>query len=182
MGTQNYDLGDLARWRLLDKKGIEFAREEPRKVRLELFGSGEALVSVEQGKRSFPLGLIDGYTVVSFWVPGRYRIWAEGVCYGYTPEMETLATEIPGAVTFTRIVERRQRNPELELMMSKMTANLERRIQQVTRDASLKGAADAREAVREALEKERAERAEAERKSIERSAAAVAEAEAAATT
>lgn len=156
-----YDLTDLEKWRLV-AGGIKFVRPEPRRVRIEILAEEATSLFVDK----VFIGYIEGYEVIQFAVPGAFTLTAKGgPCKIWTPELENAgAVEIPEAISFTKIMQRRTRNPELELMMKKMGDNMERRIAQVTRDAALQAALQARIAAREenqaAAERARAEEAE----------------------
>ena len=135
------------------------------------------------GGKSYFIGHFRGYDVVVFNVPGPFELKASGACRIWTPEMDTLAVEIPDAVSFTRMMQRRQRNPELELMMNKVQATMERRLAQVERDVTLRVSTEQRIALREQFERETARRAAEAKAELDeaRGNAAAAESAAAAT-
>ena len=168
-----FRLKNLDRWRTIPTNGFSFKNAEPRTVRLEVLAEDAVYLYVAQGKDSPQfIGTFHGYDVVEFEVGGPWKLASsKGKVQVHTPELDgPTAVEIPDAVTFTKIVTRRQRNPELELMMSKMSQNMERRLAQVTNDLQLAAAADRRAAVAEAEERRREEQTERE----EREAAALA--------
>lgn len=151
-----YDLKNLQRW-IPAKTGVKFPNEEPRKVRLEVLSEGVTVLRVQQGKGSAMfIGRFEGYDVVQFHVDGPWTLQADGdKAYFWTPEtVDAGIVEIPDAVSFTTIMTRRQRNPELELLMKKVGDNMERRIAQVQHDVGLVIARERREHAAE-LEAER---------------------------
>lgn len=148
-----YDLKDLSRWHMLAKGSkLEFPNEERRKVRLEVISEGGTILRASQ-KKGAPmfLGVFSRFDVVQFQVDGPWTLHVEGDrCYIWTPELtDNGMEEIPEAVSFTKIMNRRVRNPEMELMMKKVGDNMERRIAQVSRDVGLVIAQERRAHARE---------------------------------
>lgn len=154
-----FDLKNLDRWKRIGKgTAVPFNNKEPRKVRLEVLAEDVTVLRVGQGKGSAMfIGRFLGYDVVQFQVDGPWTLQADGgICYFWTPELEDFgAPEIPEAVSFTKIMNRRERNPELELLMKKVGDNMERRIAQVERDVNLRLSQERRIHEKE-LERERA--------------------------
>lgn len=147
-----FDLKNLTRWKAISKSSIAFKNEEARKVRLEVLAEGVTVLRVGQGKgTAMFIGKFEGYDVVQFQVDGPWTLQAEGDrCFIWTPELESYGgEEIPDAVSFTKIMTRRQRNPELELLMKKVGDNMERRIAQVQNDVGLQLAEQRRAHARE---------------------------------
>lgn len=139
-----YDLTDLDKWVLVPGEGgIDFRTTDPRQVRLEVLSEGPTALNVsykEDGKKhDHFIGVFVGYDVVKFQMNGPFRLSASGPgCRVWTPEIQNAgAVEIPEAVSFTTMMNRRTRNPELELMMHKMQQNMERRIARTERDLQL---------------------------------------------
>lgn len=139
-----YDLADLTKWRRLSSDGIEFANDKPRKVRLELLAAeptrlGVIAAGLPQFKGGMHIGTIFGYEVISFQIDGPFKLVADGEgCFVWTPELEgVIAHEIPDAITFTTMMNRRERNPHMELLMHKLNQNVERRMRQLEKDVIL---------------------------------------------
>lgn len=149
-----YDLRNLDKWVPIGKEAIRFKNKTERKVRLEVLSHGttELFVKEATSKRPFYIGTFSGYDVVQFAVEGEFLLTSSGqgnACV-FSPEFDSFGmVEIPEQVSFTKIVLRKQRNPELELMMKRIGDNMERRIRQVTNDMQLARAADMREAQKE---------------------------------
>lgn len=139
-----YDLTDLEKWvPVPGEAGIQFRTMQPRQVRLEILSEGPTALMVSHqrdGKtHKHFIGVFVGYDVVKFQIEGPFRLTASGPgCKVWTPEIENAgAVEIPDAVSFTTMMKRRTRNPELELMMHKMSQNMENRIRKTERDLAL---------------------------------------------
>lgn len=169
-----YDLNDLHKWRPIGG-GLRFPRPEPRNVRIEFLSDEEVKIFVretaagEAKPHDHFVGLVRGYEVIRFAVRGPFEVHQGkgGGALLWTPEVETAgAVEVPDAVSFTRLITRKQRNPELELMMHRMSQNMERRLRQVTRDMELANNARRIEIERERAAAENARREEAERAAI----------------
>lgn len=162
-----FDLKELTRWVEVTDKGIKFPHDEPRKIRLEVLAEKEESLYVKDGKdEPFYIGTFHGYDVVQFNVRGPCSIQATGAGVKvFTPEFQSHVIEIPDAVSFTRMVERRVRNPELERIELKMRQNMEHRLRQVEKDVTLRVSQRMREenAERERERFERASEVEAER-------------------
>lgn len=127
-----FDLKEPSRFRQVGKSPMKFGGPEPRKVRLEVLSEEPAKLYMKDKTGSHYIGTFEGYDVVQFNVAGPWELTGSGPgCKAFTTELDTVAIEIPEAVSFTGIMTRRQRNPELELMMRKVTQTMERRIAQV---------------------------------------------------
>lgn len=135
-----FDLKNLDRWVRVGKAARAFGNVEPREVRLEVLAEEPTKLYVShKGVSGQYIGTFEGYDVVKFHVPGEWTLTASGVAFVWTPELTgPLAVVIPDQVSFTRKMERRTRNPELEAMMGVMQRNMERRLAQVERDVTLK--------------------------------------------
>lgn len=141
-----YDLTDLAKWRYVPADaGLDFPTTDPRKVRLEVLAeTADTRLWVEPiapGKRvRHCIGVFHGYDVVKFQIDGPFRLLANGAgCKIWTPETVSAgAREMPDAVSFTTMMTRRVRNPEMERMMHKMQQNVERRLRIAERDMELR--------------------------------------------
>lgn len=168
-----FDLKEARRFRLVGQQPIEFGNNShPRRVRLEVLAEDTAKLYVEEKgvKDKIFIGKFDGYDVVQFAVQGDWALTAKGgPVRVWTGEFDTLAVKIPEAVSFTTIMTRPRRSPEVEAMMMEMNKNMERRIAQVERDQSLKNAARDRIIARDRETIERFRREEAERATLAQS-------------
>lgn len=158
-----YDLKELTRYVEVTDKGIKFPHDEPRKIRLEVLAEKETDLFVKDGKDSpVYIGTFRGYDIVQFNVRGPTTLQATGPGVRvYTPEFQSEIIEIPEAVSFTRTMTRRQRNPEIEAIGQMMQRNMEKRLRQVERDVTLRVSQELRERHAE-NERQRFERASEE--------------------
>ena len=130
-------LNSLARWAALPSdEAIVFdgADQGERRVRinLNLEGVTAFFIGDEQGER-FLATLGPGLETVEFNVSGAFKVYAEkgsGIVHYQSADLEPTFAEIADPKIFTRIAQRRHRNPELEEIMYRMQANTERRIAQ----------------------------------------------------
>lgn len=158
-----FDLKELDRFKVLGKTPMIFKNAHRRGVRLEVLAEEPANLFVHYGGKAFFIGGFDGYDVVQFQVPGVFSLTAKGGPVSvWTAEMDTTAVEIPDKVSFTRIMTRRARNPELEAMMQVVQRTVDQRIAMVQRDATLQIAAERRQEAHERNLRESAERVRAE--------------------
>lgn len=120
---------NLDKWRRLDADTeIHFAKGRPRTVRIEVNAPQKTAlyVSDKEGECAF-LALVEGRETVEFSAPGEFRLQADDPVMILTADGDDISFQPSTAPSFTRIVERRVRNPDLELMMAKAHANMERR-------------------------------------------------------
>lgn len=121
-------------WKFLNaNKPARLEIGEPRMVKIEIVSAKPASIVFETG----------GGSLMSVWCPGRevYEFWASDYIsvsapvdiQVYTPEMED--TDLPGDdVSFTRIIERQARNPEVEAVYHVMYENTRRMMEQQAAD------------------------------------------------
>lgn len=81
------------------------------------------------------LAQVDGRETLHFTVPGEFNLFATGEFLYYTGDDETTHNVVVAPVIFTRIANRRARNPNMEMMEFQMKLNLQRRMEQMERDA-----------------------------------------------
>lgn len=122
---------NLDKWRtILEGEFIEFLSDRPRTVRLEVNARDRVRLFVQQegGEPAF-LAIVEGRDTVEFSANGAFDLYVEGgECAVYTADGDDWSVAEVDAVTFTKIVERRIRNPELELMMAITRQNMETRL------------------------------------------------------
>lgn len=130
-------LNSLSRWsELVSDKAIVFAGSDigERTVRLNL--NLEAVTSFFIGigdEERFLVTMQPGVDTVEFSATGTFRVYAEegsGAVLYQSADLEPTFSEVVDPVIFTKIANRRHRNPELEEMMFRMNQNLERRLAQ----------------------------------------------------
>lgn len=124
---------------------------DSRKVRLEVNAPYEVRLYIGINEEQRFLALVKGLETVEFFVRGQVDIHSDGDVALYTAEFETVSFYVPEATTFTKIAERRHRNPELEYVMHRMTENMERRMAIRDREVeNLRAAMEAQQNVRAA--------------------------------
>lgn len=134
-------LKNLDKWRaILDGEVVSLgggSQLDARLIKLEVNAPYETRLYIGTGDDQRFLAVVDGYDTVEFYEIGEVDIHADGPFHLYTAEFEQLSVEIPDAESFTTIVERRHRNPELEYIAGKMQQNMERRLAIAARDTEL---------------------------------------------
>lgn len=131
---------NLEKWmRLPQGSRLEFSNARPRTVRFEVNAPGErALYVVDElsGECRF-LALTMGRDVIEFSANGAFSLLADDPAGGedvetwiFTADGADVSIVLEAPESFTRIVERRRRNPELEHVMALTMANMERRFAQ----------------------------------------------------
>lgn len=150
-------LMDLRKWQCLeDGNMVQFTKKNPRVVRIDVNTPFKVtLWYAEENEDAKFLALVEGRDRVEFAVDGPFDLTVEGGdCWFYTVDGADFSMQAVDDRTFTRIAERRTRNPELDYMMQVMYQNMERRIQQTASD----------------LERQHERREKARQRDIERSA------------
>lgn len=127
---------NVEKWFKVEADGIaRFDKPEPRRVRIDVLAPEKTPVWYIDGNGELtPLGVVDGRDVLEFRAYGPFEITADKDVWFYTIDGENLAFSIPDAVKLTKIMERRQRNPELERMMFLANQNTERRLRDMRND------------------------------------------------
>ncbi|MBB4952250.1 hypothetical protein H4S14_000292 [Agrobacterium vitis] len=128
-------LNSLSRWSVLPaNQAIVFAGDDlgERTVRLNLNLEAVTSFFIAFGKdEMFLVTMQPGVDTVEFSAAGTFRVYAEegsGAVLYQSADLEPTFSEIVDPVIFTKIANRRHRNPELEEMMFRMNMNIERRL------------------------------------------------------
>lgn len=102
---------------------------QPRVIRLEVNAEDKCKLYVEEdGVENF-LALVEGRDEIQFSTEGVCHLSVSGGLVNIkTAELADWSVEAVDDTTFTTIVERRMRNPELELMMHLQQQNMEKRL------------------------------------------------------
>lgn len=143
-------LDALASWKLVPKGEallLPNDSEEPRRIRIDLNCEDQTWVYVAAGDlktvQAQFLGVAGpGLETIEFYAGGDLAVTfapsvpkdQESQVWLYTAEIEPNVTEVPEAVSFTEIHQRRARNPELEMMQLIARQNerrMDERIQQM---------------------------------------------------
>lgn len=127
-------LHNLSKWRELKAgDGIEFVGERDRRVRIEFNTETATRLHLVHGDDDDTqvtfVTVVEGFDVVEFTAPGNCVLAAtsDGEVWYFTNEGDVEATDRQ-AVSFTKVMNRRARNPELERMMWKMEQNIAARM------------------------------------------------------
>lgn len=128
-------LNSLARWSALaPDQAIVFEGTDvgERRVRINfnLEGVTSFFIGDDERGENFLCTVGPGLETVEFNVAGTFKVYAEdgsGIVHYQSADLEPTFSEVVDPVIFTRIANRRHRNPELEEMMFRMNQNMERR-------------------------------------------------------
>ena len=131
-------LGSLSRWKLFPRDALVLAGGEgERRIRIQINSeAGVALYRVVEGVEDQQLVATTppGLETVEFVAGGNVGLvaaTAEGAQVWYqTADDEPTFVEVVDPVIFTKIANRRHRNPEMEEIMFRMQQNMERRLVQ----------------------------------------------------
>lgn len=117
-------------WRTLsDGQKVGFPGKTSRVVVLEVNAQDEARLFVEEDGTIHFLAVVFGRDEIQFAVEGGFAIICEGGPVHFkTAEDSDWSVQPVDDTTFTTLVERRQRNPELEQIMYQAQINMERRL------------------------------------------------------
>lgn len=112
-------------------EGLLLENTKRREVRLELNTAAPCQLRIQYSKNDIRfLANVHGRETVTFIANGSVGIYpdSEDEVWWWTPEMEKTSVLIPDAETFTKIAQRRERNPDLERVARKMAENTDRRM------------------------------------------------------
>ena len=122
-------LHNVEKWFTIAEGGtLNFGNPNPRRVRVDVNAPHESrLFYVDgEGKMTF-LASVIGRDVIEFRAYGEFALICEGPeVWIYTIDGEDVSYKNDAAETFTKIWDRRPRNPELELIQYQMHRNQER--------------------------------------------------------
>lgn len=114
---------------LVDGGEADFDGTHERRVVLEVNAEDKVRLYVEEEGTWHFLALVEGRDEVHFAVGGGFALRCEGgTAHFKTAETADWSVEPVDDTTFTTLMERRIRNPDLELMMYQANLNVERRI------------------------------------------------------
>lgn len=156
-------VGDLTLYSILRAGMVaSFTADHARTVKLTVNAPQEARLSVVpmHPDGTFPdteplfLATVTGLQEVEFYARGAFGLVADDVdIYVRTFDGTEIHAVVPDAVTFTKITERRARNPEIEALQQMLLKNQERRMGAIFEDFRLERERNNR--TREALAAER---------------------------
>lgn len=123
-------LNSIARWRPAQEKVLTFEGHGARRIRLHVNSPGTTLAWLvhDKGELQF-LARVDGFQTIEFHAEGNVSISLDGNDVWWScAETEPTHVEIVDPHIFTKIANRRHRNPELEEIEYRMMMNMERRL------------------------------------------------------
>lgn len=124
---------NIDKWtRLSEGQGLEFSNPRPRNVRVEVNAPSKAAIYCIDGDgEAHFLALVEGRDTIEFGSTGAFTLSVEGPdVMIYTADGADISSVVVAPVVFTKIIERRRRNPELEHIAAVMARNMERRLEQ----------------------------------------------------
>lgn len=126
-------LRNVTKWKLLPIGDVLYlAKPEPRLIRLEVNCVGETRVDVVVEETHVFLWAGQGLQTIEFAVPGPCALifTSESEVFYATDDSGDAGVVDMEETPFTSIMNRRVRNPQMELMMFKMEQNINRRLDQ----------------------------------------------------
>ena len=129
---QTIKLNSIDRWKPADGNLLSFEGVGARRIRLHVNSPGVALAWLVHGEGDLQfLGRVEGFQTIEFYAAGNINVSLDGSDVWWScAEVEPTYVEVIDPVIFTKIANRRHRNPELEEMMFRMQQNMERRLAQ----------------------------------------------------
>lgn len=125
---------NLRDWKTLrEGQVMEFPGDRPRKVRLEVNAPGHSALYVVYGGEPVFLANVFGRDTIEFDSEGEFGLAVEGDgagCFIFTADGDRIHTLVDEPVIFTKIAERRRRDPVIEMMRYEMRRNMEMMQQQ----------------------------------------------------
>lgn len=123
---------NLRKWtEMTEGTAVSFAGTRPRIVNLEVNAPSEVCLYLKypESDETYFLALVRGRDKIETYVDGAFEVLSEGgVCYIYTADGDDISSVVLEPVIFTRIAERRARNPELEAIERRMFLNQQKRL------------------------------------------------------
>lgn len=113
---------------LKEGDGLKLPSDKMRTVRLELNAPGETNLAVKQDGKWTYLCTFQGNEILELGWSGDLELKADGPIWYYTPERDKRHITVENPVVFTRILNRRKRNPEMEALMYKLQENMQSRM------------------------------------------------------
>lgn len=147
-------LWNISDWEKVDSEQLlllDGKNDQSRKIRLEVNASWPTRVSLMiPGQGVFHLAVVQNVETIEFWYRGQARLSFSSALPGtdeveawvYTSDGQRTSFALPDAETFTKIAQRRARNPELEWMQYQMMQNIERRLEQQAEELHRRYGAD----------------------------------------
>jgi len=127
-------LGYIEQWEVVGE-GFFLPEEKPRRVKIDVNVEGTAKF-YGHGKDGviFYLGQVTGRNTLELAVDGSLKVTAEGSDAWFKCQEVHQRPKATANETFTKVANRKERNPELERMMHIMTLNVDKRMAQMQSD------------------------------------------------
>lgn len=127
---QTIKLNSVERWNAAAGQQLVFEGEGARRIRLHVNSPDIARVWLVHGEGDVQfLARVEGYQVVEFYADSNVTLNIDGDdVWWRCAETEPTFVEVVDPVIFTKIANRRHRNPELEAIMYRMQENMDRRL------------------------------------------------------
>lgn len=123
---------NVGKWAML-KAGevLELQGDRLRKIRLEVNCPAPTRFDVVEGEKLTFLAVVVGHETLEFTASADAHVVPTSVeeVWFFTNDGDQVAFDVPGAVSFTKVMNRRARNPEQEMIMFKMEQNMLRRME-----------------------------------------------------
>lgn len=129
---------NVTKWMQLEEgKVCSFSNPRKRIVRVDVNSPGDSeLYYVGADHETRFLALVRGRDMIEFTSDGAFSIAVNGNdCWIHTPDGEDISHEVLDPIIFTRIAERRARNPELMAIEARMMQNIFRRMEAMKLEA-----------------------------------------------
>lgn len=127
-------LHNLSKWaQLAPTDGLRLAASDTRQVRLDLNTTMRTRVDAIVNENATFIAIVDGAQTLEFTIEGDAELifqpeHEDGEVWYFTNEGGDQPFEVPDAIPFVGIMNRRARNAALEEMMFKANLNIERRL------------------------------------------------------
>lgn len=141
-------LFELSKWERVEAgEVVTFPGENVRRVRLEVSAPLRAIMTLVSAGRTVET-VVAGRDVIELTAEGPLEVSASEGLYWYSADGKDWSVAPVDDTTFTQIVERRVRNPEMEYMMYLQQVNMEKRLASQAADYErlLKASTDRRDA------------------------------------
>lgn len=154
----NINFRKIEEWEEMGDKTL-LPETRSRKVVLEVQPKNKVELAIQTDGGEMYLGTYDGYVKLEFRVTGQADLLCKGKAWFKCTEAQQRTVSPSDNTTFTKVVERAPRNPQLELMMAKMNQAVDKRMIALERDSNARiSKAEARAALAERAARESSER------------------------
>lgn len=125
-------LSNLAAWRVVNPGDGILLPGGKRRVRIAFNTPAQTEITVLHANKAYLLGVVTGFDEFEFGVDEAVEVHLDSdkPCYWRTDDGDQTATQ-PSTDTFTKMMERKERNPELEYMMYMAEVNANKRAEQM---------------------------------------------------